>query len=462
MLHRVVMGVVVVALSAAVVVGCAGTPAPNVQTSIVSFELDPREMPRGASVTVSWEATGVGSRPDAPSCSIARRVEGQEAEEPFEVACAGSLAEVVDPPPPATYVRYQLNVLKQPFDAGSPYLTAARTVTLEDVAVSISPASATLAVHQTQEFAAAVTGSVDGSVTWTTTCGSLAGSGGTVTYTAPATAGECTVTATSVVDEDAYASATVSVELVIDGTVVAEDSESPTPLLPGLSIPVGGSRVYEVMVPNARDLLFGEATGSDLEVWLLDAAGVPLAVSRSNELFEAPGVVASTPSSWAVAPSSISIAWECLGTCAAVAPVAPTYLLEVRNLAAAPRSFDLFAYTIAATDENDRGPASNDTRATATPFTDSAVGAIELIGDVDWFRYVGAADGELEFFVSDSRLDLRLRFDDGTELTGLEGDRIAPIGVGERVVVLSAADRAGPSSASRYALFVTPSGATAR
>lgn len=80
-----------------------------------------------------------------------------------------------------------------------------------DVSVSLSPSSATLPVNGTQSFTATVTGASDTSVTWSATCGSISGSGSTVTYTAPGTQGECAVSATSVADPSATASATVTV-----------------------------------------------------------------------------------------------------------------------------------------------------------------------------------------------------------------------------------------------------------
>ena len=77
--------------------------------------------------------------------------------------------------------------------------------------VSIEPSSVTLDVSGTQSFTATVTGVSDTSVTWDASCGSIGETGNPVTYTAPATAGECEVTATSVADSTKSATTSVTV-----------------------------------------------------------------------------------------------------------------------------------------------------------------------------------------------------------------------------------------------------------
>ncbi len=81
----------------------------------------------------------------------------------------------------------------------------------EPVEVTIDPPSLTLEAGGSQPFVASVTGASNTSVTWSATCGSVSGSGNTVTYTAEASAGDCDVTARSVVDPGASATATVMV-----------------------------------------------------------------------------------------------------------------------------------------------------------------------------------------------------------------------------------------------------------
>ncbi len=77
--------------------------------------------------------------------------------------------------------------------------------------VTITPQAVVLAPSGEQAFTARVEGASDTSVTWEASCGSITGSGNSITYTAPATAGNCEVTATSVADPAARATARVSV-----------------------------------------------------------------------------------------------------------------------------------------------------------------------------------------------------------------------------------------------------------
>lgn len=85
------------------------------------------------------------------------------------------------------------------------------------VVVSVAPTSATLAPGASRSFTATVVGATDPSVTWTATCGTVSGSGATVTYTAPGAEGTCTVRATSVAAPTRSGSATVTVAASVGG-----------------------------------------------------------------------------------------------------------------------------------------------------------------------------------------------------------------------------------------------------
>ena len=98
--------------------------------------------------------------------------------------------------------------------------SASATVTVTTppvVAVSISPVSAALLTGATQQFTATVTGSTNTAVTWLATGGTVSTNG---LYTAPATAGTYSITATS--QADSTKSATASV------TVISSSAGSPT------------------------------------------------------------------------------------------------------------------------------------------------------------------------------------------------------------------------------------------
>jgi hypothetical protein len=89
------------------------------------------------------------------------------------------------------------------------------------ITVSVTPTSVNLPPNGTQQFTATVqntsnTGvvwTVDGVVNGSSSVGTISDSGDTVTYTAPATTGNHSVTATSAIDTNAFATASVTVAL---------------------------------------------------------------------------------------------------------------------------------------------------------------------------------------------------------------------------------------------------------
>jgi Bacterial Ig-like domain (group 2) len=86
------------------------------------------------------------------------------------------------------------------------------------VQVSVAPANATLQPAKTQQFTATVTGSSNTSVTWTATGGTISNAG---LFTAGSTAGNFTVTATSVADTSKSASASVTIQPSVVGVTIS-------------------------------------------------------------------------------------------------------------------------------------------------------------------------------------------------------------------------------------------------
>jgi hypothetical protein len=79
------------------------------------------------------------------------------------------------------------------------------------VSVSLAPGNVTLAPDESTTVTATVTGDSGEGVTWSTSGGSITGSGLSVTYTAPSSTGSYTVTATSVADSSRFDRANVTV-----------------------------------------------------------------------------------------------------------------------------------------------------------------------------------------------------------------------------------------------------------
>lgn len=248
---------------------------------------------------------------------------------------------------------------------------------------------------------------------------------------------------------------------VVSGTFTAQVTTGPTALRSSIEIAQGQTLYFRIEMPaNVRDLLYGEVDGSGLRVGWLTPGGATLAVSESRDYFA--GSVSALAleafdvgTEGAIAPRSIDVPFVCVGPCAAIPPqTSGHYFLAVRNVSSVTRSFDLFAYTFDANDLEDRGAASNDASGTATPFGQGEFveGAIELLGDRDWFVYVGSTTRVLTFTVLEGSegVGLRLRFEDGTTLTGLPGDQTTNLYAGDRFQVYSALGRAGAAGSAGY------------
>lgn len=89
-------------------------------TRIVSFTVQPLQVGPGDEVTVAWEVINTGTFEGVAPCSLSRRAEFQTAADVtiMSTQCNGSITEVPDAPADASYVRYQLNALKDVFEVG--------------------------------------------------------------------------------------------------------------------------------------------------------------------------------------------------------------------------------------------------------------------------------------------------------------------------------------------------------
>ncbi len=240
----------------------------------------------------------------------------------------------------------------------------------------------------------------------------------------------------------------------VDGTVTA--TTSPSVLRNDVSIAGGATRTYAVDMPaSVRDLFYAEVDGSDLRVTLQSASGSTLAVSESPDYFAATagalGVAAD-----GLAPMAIETLYQCVGPCAAVRRTASTYRIVVRNLSASTRTFDLFAYTFDHNDTFEPNDASPDAEVLPGPAVYG--GAIETLGDEDWFVYTGDDIRVLEFDALDAVLGLELQVQ-GTGAPTLSSGDTDVIYPDERFRVVSSNGYAGPPASAGY--YVTIGGVTA-
>ncbi len=90
-------------------------------------------------------------------------------------------------------------------------LIAACAATSKDVTITVAPSQHTLLPLETHAFTATVTGTQNTDVTWHSTAGTVTGTGTTIDYTAPASAGSYELSATSVADTSRTATAAITV-----------------------------------------------------------------------------------------------------------------------------------------------------------------------------------------------------------------------------------------------------------
>lgn len=190
--HR-ALGVALLALILTIA-ACQQDPRPASGTApvIASFNASPSRLDPGESAMLSWSVAQAEQVVLLRDGILLAEITGREQ---FLVS------------PPST-TSYSLRATNR-------WGTATRSLTVivdvDPVMVELSPEAITMAPGETHAFAAVVTGSDDGGIEWSATCGEVEGSGTTGIYTAPDVPTTCIVQARSTADPVVSASATVSV-----------------------------------------------------------------------------------------------------------------------------------------------------------------------------------------------------------------------------------------------------------
>ncbi len=228
--------------------------------------------------------------------------------------------------------------------------------------------------------------------------------------------------------------------------------------LGSLSLPPNRTRLVRLTFPEATaDLRFVEVAGSNVDgavrIELFDDGQRVGASQRRDRYAASATVLAHADRSEELEPSAISVTWSCAGPCVGSAYRSGEALLRITNLTSTTRNLDVYGYGAPEADDNE----PNDTEQTATLITlqalgDGASGAIERIGDVDYFRFE-CGEG---FTLGDIRLELRSSFGGDMVLQLADGTSYAPgattrvLACGSLVSVRTRDGSAGPSAASRY------------
>jgi hypothetical protein len=247
-------------------------------------------------------------------------------------------------------------------------------------------------------------------------------------------------------------------------------SGSPTAVASG-SLAPGEIIYYQVNVSSsvagASDVIYYEVDvgnnetqdlANTIALRLYSSGGGVLASSVSHDGFtsgsaaEANLTGLATEDGVAFERQGIGFNWLCLGPCTIGSSTTSTRYVRLENVSSSSRSYALFAY---GQEFSDTGETANNSTVNPPPLDPIAdAGAIELLGDVDYF-YVEQA-GFLNFASTSAA-----EFDLVAEVISSGGElqsRMTPGGgsnvfVGEFVLVYSRGGWAGSPEASRYDLF---------
>lgn len=256
-----------------------------------------------------------------------------------------------------------------------------------------------------------------------------------------------------------------------DATRVTVDNDRYGPTTPIASdlLLVGEEVVYAVRVPQAAvnqgPLLYLEVEAlnplTDVEVTAYTALGAAYAQSSNPAYFTGVSTASALAAedSAALAVQSITPTVSCRGPCILQPATATTVFLKIANTGIDSTNYKLYAFTEPYWDEHE--PANN-VPGGAVEFDGLVQGALETLGDVDYFVTAGP--------VSSIRIEGSAVVAPRAKLTdAITGGELGTITAGTakneeifsepkqvRVRVVSGTNRAGPSASSFYEISTTP------
>lgn len=163
---------------------------------------------------------------------------------------------------------------------------------------------------------------------------------------------------------------------------------------------------YRVSMAAISDPLFHAEADGPVTVLVMDSGGRPLVSSSSSAYFQSGTSalsVSSAGSPPAVTPSTVTVSDTCTGPCALVRASDSYYYVEVTNTSSTSANVDLYFYGAIYGDEYET--ANNSLSGTNASLGNSGgdSGAIETIGDVDYW-YIGYS-GTWDFSATSSTID---------------------------------------------------------
>ncbi len=254
-------------------------------------------------------------------------------------------------------------------------------------------------------------------------------------------------------------SITVTYDPPPNATPVTANADNNTPVDSSVTVPGNSTMYFDVALPSsvrAYPLVYFELT-ADLNLSLINysSAYQTLASSSSASYFASGSVgLASLAGGGGPIAQSIGVSYACQGSCI-IWPTSGTthYYLGVENTGSSPATFDLYVYGYHYQDSNEPG---NNVQAGAVPLSSGSAdsGAIETLGDVDWWYMT--ASGNVSFTKVVSPVSLQaLLYDSGggyiATFNPSAGGTI-PVVAGDSLKIESANGYAGSTAVSRYDL----------
>jgi hypothetical protein len=253
--------------------------------------------------------------------------------------------------------------------------------------------------------------------------------------------GGCTITFT-------YSPPTTYTNLPADGSAPASPTDT---------VSLSGQETVDYRVSMSAvstDLFHAEADGP-VTILVMDSGGQPIASSNNSTYFVG-GLGATSlsvrPASSGLAASSVVPSDVCNGPCVLTPAQDAYYYVEVTNTSSSTVSVDLYFYGTTYGDSYEPGNDSRTgTPAQLTASSTSEGGAIETVGDVDYWKTIDS--GSWQFDAANSAFDMEVYILDsqGNLRYGpyYSGQRIPAYG-GWYYKVVSGNQRAGVAGKSAY------------
>ncbi len=236
------------------------------------------------------------------------------------------------------------------------------------------------------------------------------------------------------------------------------NTDNTTPVAPNVTVPGNSTVYFDVALPSsvrAHPLLYVELD-SNLNLSLISYSTYHTLASSHSSGFFASGTVGLTSLSAAggLAPQAVGVNYNCHGSCVIWPMSGESHVyVGIENTGSSSTTVDLYAYGY---DYQDSYESGNDVRSGAVPLYSGSPdsGAIETLGDVDWWHI--SSTGNLTFTKVSSAISLEaeLYASNGDYINTYSPSNSATISVlaGDYLMVQSVNGYAGSSGVSRYDL----------